>query len=922
MNQLTPEQLSPGQLTPEQKQLSEGWKSFYQGAGEALEWIDSVRQSAPSLDSEADTLGLALYRSRNLAKSLSHAATTPMTVGFFGLSQAGKSYLISALAAGENGKLETRYGSARLDFIEHINPVGGGKEATGLVTRFSRTASSGPSEFPVELKLFSEVEVAKVLANAWFNDFDHEREDVYEIDESKVARLLSLYAAESDEKRQSGITPKGVTPENVVELWDYLQASFPKSVSKLNARYWPQVVKLAPQLTSHQRAELFSILWGEQPELTHLYRQLAQTLDALGHAARVYAPLRCLVVSDGGGFSQRDSIMNVDILERLGTAKDYTLEVCPSIGDTLAAPVSLSVAQLAALTAELTFPLIEPTRDPRVEQVDLLDFPGYRGRLSLRNIGESGSQEGLSQLLLRGKVAYLFERYTDSQEMNGLVVCTSSDKQSDVTSVGPVLTRWIEKTQGETAAERGQRDPGLIWALTMFDKRISGALQQTESQLREGWEGLIKMTMLERFGSFEWMQEWSPGQAFNNTFLVRKPRLPVPFLVSEEGREVAINEATQAALASMQNTFIESPTVQQHVQQPADAWQAMLTLDDGGMAHVGDYLGRIAGLEYKLGRIESQLKETYRTLVTDRLATWHFNDADGEVEQKRAIAGRFWKELQVRWQSMGELQYHLELPDETVRDLYLSDSEDSLSSSTEDDDDASVDNGGLYGSSSAGLEADFGALPFGDSPGEPTDIPAQAPRAPVLQSADHRFAKAVYHAWVGHLREFPQRQGLLRMLGLDRDLMKLLADELITGASRSKVQEKLQEALLQRIQSGARRDRLVSRQVLTAQLVLRDFIAWLGFHYLPVDQRPASLVGRKGPLFGYQRDHLPNGELPQLPDQPVNQAQVYFGNWLSGLYLMTQENAGHSGGREITIEQNERLGEVLALFTTKEKAYA
>lgn len=37
---------------------------------------------------------------------------------------------------------------------------------------------------------------------------------------------------------------------------------------------------------------------------------------------------------------------------------------------------------------------------------------------------------------------------------------------------------------------------------------------------------------------------------------------------------------------------------------------------------------------------------------------------------------------------------------------------------------------------------------------------------------------------------------------------------------------------------------------------------------------------------------------------------------------MTQENAGHSGGREITIEQNERLGEVLELFSAKEKAHA
>ncbi|MCH4812633.1 putative virulence factor [Vreelandella neptunia] len=910
-------QLKPEQVTPEQQRLSKGWQAFHEGAGAALEWIAEVRDSAPSLDSEADNLGLSLYRSRNLAQSLSHAATTPMTVGFFGLSQAGKSYLISALAAGENGKLETCYGEARLDFIEHVNPVGGGKEATGLVTRFSRASNSGPREFPVELKLFNEVEVAKVLANAWFNDFDHEREDVYEIDEGKVANLLAPHEGELGKELQLG-----VTPENVVELWDYLQASFPKSVSKLNARYWPQVVRLAPRLSSHQRADLFSILWGEQPELTNLYRQLAQTLGSLAHASRVYAPLRCLVARDGDGFSQRDSIMNVDILERLGTAQDLPLDVCPAHGDTLGAPVNLPVAQLAALTAELTFPLVEPTRDPRVEKVDLLDFPGYRGRLSLRQIGEAGSQEGLSQLLLRGKVAYLFERYTDSQQMNGLVVCTSSDKQSDVTSVGPVLTRWIEKTQGGTATERGQRDPGLIWALTMFDKRISGALQQTESQLREGWEGLVKMTMLERFGSFEWMQEWAPGQAFDNTFLVRKPRLPVPFLVSEEGREVAIDEGAREALANMQSTFIASHTVQQHVDQPADAWDAMLALDDGGMARIGDYLGRIAGLEYKLDRIEGQLEETYRALITDRLATWHFSDTGGEVAQKRDVANRFWKELQTRLPSLGELQHNLELSDEIVRDLYLSDSEDSSSLKAEGDEDVTIDDGGLYGSSGSGLESGFGELPFGDTQSEALEAPSVASQAPVLQSADHRFARAIYNAWVGHVRELPQRQGLLRMLGLDRELVKLLADELITGASRLKVQEKLQAALLQRGQSGARRDRLVARQALAAQLVLRDFIAWLGFHYVPIEKRPNSFVGAKTHLFGYERHPIAKGALPLLPEQPVDQAKVYLGDWLSGLCLMTQENAGHSGGREITIEQNERLGEVLELFSAKEKAHA
>ncbi len=104
----------------------------------------------------------------------------------------------------------------------------------------------------------------------------------------------------------------------------------------------------------------------------------------------------------------------------------------------------------------MTFRLIEAPVDDIVNQVDLLDFPGYRGRQKLHEIADSNDPQtstkdnSVSQLILRGKVAYLFERYTDNQEMNALVVCTSSTKQSDVNDVGPVLTRWIEKPRAPT----------------------------------------------------------------------------------------------------------------------------------------------------------------------------------------------------------------------------------------------------------------------------------------------------------------------------------------------------------------------------------------------------------------------------------------------------------------------------------------
>src|SRR5690606_17907015 len=105
--------------------------------------------------------------------------------------------------------------------------------------------------------------------------------------------------------------------------------------------------------------------------------------------------------------------------------------------------------------------------------------------------------------------------------------------------------------------------PGLIWAMTKFDKRINGALQQPKSQLDEGWEGLVKMTMTERFGNEEWMQNWA-GAPFCNTYLVRKPRMPVPFLDFDQGHEAGISASYSDQLDLMRETFTQSQSVCRH----------------------------------------------------------------------------------------------------------------------------------------------------------------------------------------------------------------------------------------------------------------------------------------------------------------------------------------------------------------------
>lgn len=891
-------------LTTDQIALNKAWSSVFTGAGMALEWLGDVVPRVAEIADKADALSRDLYRARNLSRSLSRVSTTPMGIGFFGLSQAGKSYLISALAADRDGKLETQLGHAKYDFIRDINPVGGGKEATGLVTRFTRlAAASQDPEFPVEVRLFREIEIAIILANAWFEDFDHQRLDS-ELSEARIAAVLAPFEAQQLDQPLPGISA-----EDVVALWDYLEHNYPTAVRPLAARYWPRVLALAPGLNIRERARLFSLLWGGIDEMTATYEQLAGALHRLGLADSLFAPLHALInPRDGSG--QGNSIINVDTLGLLGNAAAMQLTVRPCIDGELGHPVSISAPELAALTSELIFRLSNEPTNPVVNKVDLLDFPGYRSRQKLlglqdaAEINASGQANNpVSRLLLRGKVAYLFERYTNEQEMNALVMCTSTFKQSEVVSVGPVLKSWIDRTQGPTSQQRDGKPSGLLWALTMCDGFVANALNGDDTQFPEACNNMLKLTMVERFGNEPWMKEWG-SKPFNNTFLVRKPRFATSFIsLDGSNEETGIVEGMRDRLARLKQSFVGSDLVLRHIDQPAEAWDAMLAINDGGINRFSANLTGVADIKFKLKRLHEQLDELLTALLP-RLDTYYEAGGEDERARKKLLANMIVKPFATTRHGksvLGELLAAMALPDDQLRDLYLSAEFDR----TEPEDDA------IDSDSAAPPENDYDI--WGDSPvSEPSTQPVSQ-ALPEYQSHDHRFARSAFDLWVAHLRQLSKRQGLLDLLELPAESIAILTKELVICAERLKLPEQLSKQLLKRAQSGVRREALMQRQVLTTQLLFNDFAAWFGHMAQAIGQRPKGLLGSRQPLFSFYQREMP-GAFPELTPQALDQSAIFADDWLSGIAIHTQENAGHRKGKELTIEQNAALGRVLQAF--------
>lgn len=853
---------------------------MYKGAAAAIDWVREVRVASERIDRSADGMIEQFRRLRNQAARLGKAAESPLSIGFFGLSQAGKSYLISALAANEQGELETDMGQHHLNFISHINPPGGGKEATGLVTRFTRQAGGAPSAYPVELRLFREADLVKIIGNSFFYDFDPQKVNIVS-DAGTLRALLSRLSLRRLPQKSTCFSE-----DDVVDVMDYFQSRFEKAMQPLMGDFWPSAIEMVPWLPAEARAELFSVLWGDIGPLTDIYRLLAASLETLGQTYTVYAMIEALVKPSGnGGYSQQDSIMNVDIvLNRLGCDIGDTITVVKA-DDASQREIAIPRSVLAALTMEMRFVLSERPSAPLLETVDLLDFPGYRGRLDIGGIEEiakavkNPDSNPVAELFLRGKVAYLFERYTDDQEMNLLIVCTPCNEQINVSSLGAVLQNWIDSTQGETPEIRGSRKQGLFWCITKFDYKLMPKPGETMENIRMEWAGMMQATLLERFGKYNWLQEWAPGRPFNNLFLVRKPRMAAS-VIDTGDKETTIKPEQQSRLDEMRRSFSEIESVSKHFSSPEEAWDGMLKLNDGGVGRLAVGLEAIASRETKIRRIAEQVALYCHQVVEHDLGIYYQSGGNEEMAKKKAVADEVSKMVATRAASIGLLLYHLAPPSESLRAAYLKNrSEDKQGPETG----GLIDLSGLMGKSQ-------------------TTSPGRA------------FARVAVSEWITHMRRLPGNVGLLRYLGYSEAGVQQIIDELITGTHRNRLEDTIAEALNEgEVQTSTPRAFLADRQVLIAGNLIGQFIEMLGQERLAEHEKADSRLPERK-VFTPPPAIAP-GRLPLLEDKPINYSAIYITDWLQAFTAMAVENAGHSAGREITMEQNAKLGNILSYFT-------
>ena len=865
--------------TADQTELAQSCARIAGVTAEALAWVNHA-ENADLVGAEAKSLTRMMRRAARRAKRLGRAAETPMSVSVFGPSQAGKSFLVSVLARPENGRLVGSFGATELDYISEVNPEGEG-ESTGVVTRFTMARADTPPDAPIKLVLLSEADILRTLLNSFFNDGD----------ESEVPPETEELTAHLERFRaRVGPDQPGLDEDAVFEVAEYVEKVFRKSAYAAALKpFWDAAAEIAPGLSRPDRAAFFAVIWGGHAPLSGLYERLASALDRVRHADEVHAGLEALTPRD-------QSIIDVKTLSGLGGA-----DVGPPLALTLAsgAAVTLPRAEVCALTAELVFPMRDQPSD-LFSRTDLLDFPGARNRFEepLEKT-LSDPAKSLHELLLRGKVAYLFDRYVENQEITSMLLCVPGSNMETLDLPG-LVDNWIALTHGATPAQRAESACVLFFVLTKFDMQLGDSAADGGEVTR--FERRMKASLLERFGRGQdgWVEEWTPGRPFDNCFWLRNPNYYVDGLIEYDGsrREVRLRTEKEARIAELKAGCLAAAPVQRHFADPSAAWDAALALNDGGVSYLTTALAAVCKPDAKQTQIRVQLDQI-RSDLARAVAPFHVSDdVEARIDAARIAASaviddleealarhRFGAVLSALAVDQDEIEAQISRVPSTVR----------ITSA-------------VSAAEAAPARPDRPNRP--DRPGRVEKEDMAASEIIRSMSLEEFQAQSALEVWIDRMKAFRDDPEQLASVGLSDGPAGDLVAELIHAARRVALKDNT-VADLRQVNFGLSIERQAQPAAILSAERINGFLATLGYDAIPEAERPKArgTDGQARPIF--RPGPVVDG-VDGLPEQPRATAQLYWSDWVYALDAMFEANAKDGTGGEINVEQNLALGRILS----------
>ncbi|HAT1570746.1 TPA: virulence effector SrfC [Kluyvera cryocrescens] len=434
-----------------------------------MEWLNVTRQTHSALDEDADALLTRLLGLDAQQQTHQLASQHRASIALFGHSQASKAHLLRTLCGSGDGRLAVQAGSKTLDYFSHINP---GHSLTQMAVRFSRDPATPDDAFPLRLMLMSEAELVQL-----FISHAIQRGDVRAPDASVIAQRLRGWQS----LRQPQPVP-GITRAEIAAIARFWRDTLPTSYQQIDDALWYQFAHLLPSLDLTARARAWSLLWGEQQELTQQWLKLAHTLHQLGNRRAVMAPLSLLV----DAFT-----LPMDAFLTPGGESEDAVLVHPLTAEGYQNAVSIPAITLALLTVELVL----STENGVLDNVDILDIP----------VPQTTSESPLWAC----KCRWLLDHYRQQRQPDILLVCNATAQRAMIPATAKALLRWVNETQ----PAQENKLPGLVWAITPEDDRFvhqrhfDEAIQQLVGKPGQHWGTLqaLDHSSLQRL--VEWLSQ-------------------------------------------------------------------------------------------------------------------------------------------------------------------------------------------------------------------------------------------------------------------------------------------------------------------------------------------------------------------------------------------------------------------------------
>lgn len=588
---------------------------------EAIDWT--------KMSEDGKGLGKPINSIRRNLSVIDESLKKRPSIAIFGQSQVGKSYLVQNLAKPFDSqflKIKIAEGIEDINFLTDMNP-GGGKESTGLVTRFTTKSIEVDKDFPFEVELFSQLDIASIITNAFCSDLKDYGNNL-NINQEEIKSIW--------DELDTGNKQEGITPDESFFFHQYINNHFRdfsliKDLNKIG--FFIDLEKKLHQIEFGKRVEILQYLWGQNKFLTQLFVRLSNGIQELNFDKNVNVPLKALIPTS-------QTILDVERIREISTKPDDILEVKLSNGRVK----NISRSILGILTREVQLILAHEFNDDEpqsfLNHADLLDFPGSKSREKIPlNVFENNTEEQKLQLLIRGKVSFLFDSYTNRLGVSTLLYCMD-DTPPEEKEAPSRLYNWIKKYLGQNQEDRTltlsktkeilggvNKEVGivspLLVAFTKFNVELNKVIPGLEANI-ESHDSKWQARFEENFINFmsrpvedKWVNNWTDENPyFKFIFPIRDPFYSQATFdgFDNTGRETQVRPERSEAMRAMETSFVGSKLVNNYTLETNEIWKEISNPNGTGILFLSKQLKNSAHPIVTETRLNIELKKAQNEL--------------------------------------------------------------------------------------------------------------------------------------------------------------------------------------------------------------------------------------------------------------------------------------------------------------------